>query len=272
MMTDPVKSGAAANPANHPRLHLGCGRHPHPAWINADLVPVDDDVRALDVTRPLPFETASMEAVYHAHLIEHLEPSIGRRFIEDCYRVLRPGGVIRVTVPDLEQIAREYLDCLESAERGDEGSEARYDWIVLEMLDQLVRTRSGGEMLRHWSRDEVPAEPYVIRRMGDQYTATRKAIVDHRRAHGCLPPWADVDEAGPDAEAALRRTGEVHRWMYDRFSLQRLLRSAGFHPVMVRAPAESHIADWTQFGLEVGPDGRVRKPDSIAVEGIKPAD
>ncbi len=277
MITDPgrAKPNAAEKSADIPRLHLGCGKRSHPSWINADLLPVDIGVHRIDVTKPLPFKAASMETVYHAHLLEHLAPTAGRRFIEDCYRVLRPGGVLRVTVPDLEQIAREYLSCLESAERDEEGAEARYDWIVLELLDQLVRTRSGGEMLRRWSQEQVPAENYIVQRIGGEYTAIRRAIVEHRRAYSCPPPWAcplSEEESSPEAEVAFRRTGEVHRWMYDRFSLKRLLQSVGFHSVTVMLPSESHILDWEQFGFEVGADGHVCKPDSIAIEGIKPAD
>ena len=107
------------------------------------------------------------------------------------------------------------------------------------MLDQLVRTRTGGEMLRQWTLEQVPAEDYIVSRMGGQYTTTREAILEYRRAHGCPPPWASPpgDEATePDAEVAFRRTGEVHKWMYDRFSLTRLLQSAGFESVTVMPP------------------------------------
>jgi len=58
-------------------------------------------------------------------------------------RLLRPQGVLRVVVPDLEQIARTYLTALEQASCSQEWA-ANYEWIVLEMYDQTVRTQSGG--------------------------------------------------------------------------------------------------------------------------------
>jgi hypothetical protein len=67
-----------------------------------------------------------------------------------------------------------------------------------------------------------------------------------------------------------RRSGEVHHWMYDRYSLQVLLESVGFEQVRVCQANESLIPNFTEYGLDVETDGRVRKPDSLFMEAIKP--
>jgi hypothetical protein len=71
-------------------------------------------------------------------------------------------------------------------------------------------------------------------------------------------------------EVLFRRSGEVHQWMYDRLSLQRLLESHGFEQVRRCTAHESRIADFASYELDaVG--GQVRKPDSLFMEAAKPA-
>ena len=66
-----------------------------------------------------------------------------------------------------------------------------------------------------------------------------------------------------------RMSGEVHLWMYDRYSLTRLLEQHGFEDARVLAAGESAIPDWRRFQLDVDPNGVPLKPDLIYVEGRK---
>jgi SAM-dependent methyltransferase len=50
----------------------------------------------------LPFESETVEFIYTSHFVEHLYLSEARRFFAEAYRVLKPGGIFRVCVPDLE--------------------------------------------------------------------------------------------------------------------------------------------------------------------------
>ena len=58
--------------------------------------------------------------------------------------------------------------------------------------------------------------------------------------------------------------------MYDRFSLERAIRRAGFDSITVQEPGESAIPDFADHGLEVL-EGRVRKPDSLYLECVRPS-
>jgi predicted SAM-dependent methyltransferase len=92
---------------NDLKLHLGCGKTFKPGWINIDLWPHAD--LALDMRRPLPFEDGSCALIYSEHFLEHIdypEPVVG--LLRECYRVLRPGGVFSVGVPDTEWPIAEY--------------------------------------------------------------------------------------------------------------------------------------------------------------------
>ncbi|CAL80634.1 conserved hypothetical protein; putative S-adenosyl-L-methionine-dependent (SAM)-methyltransferase [Bradyrhizobium sp. ORS 278] len=65
-------------------------------------------LRYVDLTKPLPFADASMSAIFSAHVFEHLFPDEIERLVLEAHRVLAPGGVCRVVVPDVERIVALY--------------------------------------------------------------------------------------------------------------------------------------------------------------------
>ena len=250
------------------RVNLGCGSHFHPDWVNVDMVPSSPEVLAHDLRTRLPFDAACFGVVYHSHVLEHFKRAHATAFMRECFRILAPGGVIRVVVPNLEVIARLYLQYLDQAAAGDEQADQRYQWMTLELLDQLVRDEGGGDMLKFWKRNPMPAEDFVVERMGSE---VRNAVAALRRQPG--PP--DVtDGAGPEPDAAavgaFRCSGEVHKWMYDRWSLAKLLRECGFTDARVCAANESRIPNFVSYLLDLEADGSTRKPDSLFMEAQKP--
>ena len=92
------------------RLHLGSASNRLPGWVNVDLVRPG---RALDLywdlRRPIPFPDSSVDAIFAEHLLEHLPFPAGIRLLRECRRVLRPGGIVRVGVPDLDRYVASYL-------------------------------------------------------------------------------------------------------------------------------------------------------------------
>lgn len=89
------------------RLHLGSGGERKAGWVNVDLLgdPVD---LVWNLASPLPFESASVDAVFHEHLLEHMPLRAGAALMRECYRVLKPGGILRVGVPDAGKLIRSY--------------------------------------------------------------------------------------------------------------------------------------------------------------------
>lgn len=248
-------------------LNLGCGARRHPDWVNVDFCAHAPDVLAHDLATPLPFADDSFDAVYHSHVLEHLPREAASGFLAECRRVLRPGGVLRVAVPDLERLARTYLELLEAAQAGDERAAVRYDWIVLELFDQMVRNVSGGAMRAWWEREPMPAEDFVFERVGSE---ARDCIAALRAARAARP--AEAPQAPPPDALAIGRfrlSGEVHQWMYDRHSLGRLLLAAGLRDPVVRQARESAIPGFSGYLLDLEPDGAVRKPDSLFMEAVK---
>lgn len=261
------RNKVASGAASLDYLNLGCGEHFSPDWTNVDLKGDDSQVIQHDLRKPLPFGDSSFSVVYHSHVLEHLSRPAGAAFVRECFRVLKGGGVLRVAVPDLERIARLYLESLDRAVAGDNFAAKRYEWIVLELIDQLAREQPGGEMLKYWRQNPMPAESFVFERMGHE----ARRVVERLRAKQNKVTERESSESPSDREAAeFRARGEVHKWMYDRFSLGELLKQTGFIDPRVRSATESAIPDFARFHLDAGPDDAVRKPDSLFMEALKP--
>jgi predicted SAM-dependent methyltransferase len=275
-------------------LNVGCGSRFHPAWTNLDLVAADPSVLAYDVRRGIPFPENSFEVVYHSHVLEHMEKSDARKFIAECVRVLKPGGVLRVAVPDLERIVRDYLTELDAALSGDPAAKANYEWLMLELFDQFAREESGGEMAEYLRRSSLPNKSFVEKRIG---SSLFDAVANHSpgfekrssisaklrriaRASGRIlanshyrRDWffrLFFRKEYPLLQLGrFRNAGEVHRWMYDRFSLSQLLQESGMVDILVRTASESYIPDWPSYRLDLEEDGTIVKPDSLFMEGRK---
>jgi predicted SAM-dependent methyltransferase len=270
-------------------LNVGCGERFHPEWTNLDLGRSAAGVISADLRQGIPFPDAQFDSVYHSHVLEHLAPADGRNLIRECYRVLKPDGILRVVVPDLEGIARHYLKSLDALDRKETNARANHHWMTLELLDQMVRSRSGGEMTAWIRNPESPDLDFVRARMGAEFETVlggqprpraarsiwSKVRNEARRVAERLALALVVFTSGSRGAAAyregrFRQAGEIHRWMYDRVSLGALLEELGFLETTVCAPRESRIADFGRFQLDVV-DGRVRKPDSLFIESVKPA-
>jgi len=255
-------------------LNVGCGHRFHPEWTNIDLVSTGSFVKAHNIYVGIPYPNKTFDAVYHSHLLEHLPKRFAPDLFKECYRVLKPGGIIRVATPDLEQMARSYLDLLERSVEGDTDAEKQYEWILIELLDQMVRNQSGGEMFEYWKQNPMPAESYVIDRCGSEVLGALDFI---RKNSEKLTPYHDAylnairgnDQNEMMKIAKFRLSGEIHQWMYDRFSLKKLLKDCGFEGIRVCAADESGIPNFNSYLLDIEPNGQVRKPDSFFMEAEK---
>jgi predicted SAM-dependent methyltransferase len=90
----------------HPvrKLHLGCGSLMLPGWLNTDAFPRHPSVTFLDATSRYPLPGDTFDFVYSEHMIEHIPFASAQVMASEAYRVLRPGGIMRVATPDLERI------------------------------------------------------------------------------------------------------------------------------------------------------------------------
>lgn len=91
------------------KLNLGCGRNIKTGWINIDLFEEKADLQ-LDLREEFPFPDESVAIIYSEHFFEHLEyPEEALKFLRESLRVLVPGGIFSVAVPDTEWTLTSYL-------------------------------------------------------------------------------------------------------------------------------------------------------------------
>lgn len=120
------------------KLNLGCGLQTPDGWINIDssmgarlakrpilkkclqtFIPRSwgilpnanwpDNVKWMNITNQFEFDANSVDVVYSSHTIEHLTYNEASFVFKESHRVLKPGGIIRIIVPDFGQLVDSYL-------------------------------------------------------------------------------------------------------------------------------------------------------------------
>jgi predicted SAM-dependent methyltransferase len=105
-----VVRGAGKRDAKYLNLGSGPRGKADGGWINVDGYRDRNVDICLDFNRRLPFPDGQFEGIFCEHVFEHFDFEQGQALLKECLRVLRPGGRIRIIVPDGEKILRTYLD------------------------------------------------------------------------------------------------------------------------------------------------------------------
>ena len=99
------------------KLNIGCGKLIVKEWINIDLfnfnVPKDiekNNILQQDIRQGVPFKNNTIENIYSSHFIEHLNFEQVLIFFKECFRVMNPGGIIRISCPDLRILCKKYIE------------------------------------------------------------------------------------------------------------------------------------------------------------------
>jgi predicted SAM-dependent methyltransferase len=84
------------------KLQVGTGKNFLEGWINSDIDPNSNNKIYLDASKTFPFEESTFNYVFSEHMIEHITYQEGLNMLSECYRILIPGGKIRIATPDLQ--------------------------------------------------------------------------------------------------------------------------------------------------------------------------
>ncbi len=249
-------------------------------WVNLDWHPHSKHVKKADLLGALSFKDESFDAIYTSHFIEHIPKEKVDFVLGECFRVLKPGGVLRVVVPDFEEIVREYIRNLDNEQF------EKAEFNTVELLDQCVRSRSGGRLAAWRSDPDLSQEfrDYVSIRTGYKFKALSSGISIRKRSHlgipkitktriqwlycriltSTMPDWFVLNHIN------FTNTGELHKWVYDEKTLSNHLMSAGFKNVHRFSPDTSQIENFPFVPLDLDENHSVRKgAESMFIEASK---
>jgi predicted SAM-dependent methyltransferase len=248
-------------------------------WVNCDFAPKSKDVSLLDLAKQLPYKDNFFDLIYCSHFIEHIDRKKSIGFIQECHRILKSGGSIRIVTPDFENIVKEYIKNLEKKDF------LYAEFNMIELIDQCVRTISGGQLSK-WYKDANESKDlanYIKTRTGHgvssriprksfksfknlsvkkvkikiEYLFSRLVII-------MLPRWFKENHI------SLTATGEKHLWIYDFNTLSTLLRNSGFKDISRHNCDSSRVLDFPFYPLDLDDKGASLKGDeSMYIEATK---
>jgi SAM-dependent methyltransferase len=268
------------------KLNFGCGDRIADGWINVDFHASDPRVRRFNLLKGFPYPDNHFEVVYSSHVLEHFTREQAQFLLSEANRVLKPGGILRIVVPDLAGTCKEYLRILALPDNERQKGQL-YSWIIIELLDQLVRSRPSGEMgpflqklrdgdnreMSEYVRSRTENTPWAapvktsfldkLRRVTPQKVASRLTYW-HLRCVGRLIPRHLRSMVLIETSI-----GERHRWMYDFYGLSKLCEKAGFLDCRALSYNESAIPGFHEDHLDSNPDGTSYKNNSVYLESSK---
>ena len=84
------------------KLQIGSGANRIEGWLNSDYFPVRPEVIHIDATRRFPLESNCIDYVFNEHMIEHIPYQAGYHMLGEIHRILKPGGKLRISTPDIQ--------------------------------------------------------------------------------------------------------------------------------------------------------------------------
>jgi predicted SAM-dependent methyltransferase/glycosyltransferase involved in cell wall biosynthesis len=120
-ITDMVITASKENimtiPYDSIKLNIGSFTVMSKGWVNCDILDLKDYANKngfvfdqFDASKKIPYHDNSVSLIVASHFLEHLDRAEGAKFLEECFRVLKINGIIRITVPDAKILAKYYLE------------------------------------------------------------------------------------------------------------------------------------------------------------------
>lgn len=239
-------------------LNLACGARTHPEWNNLDFSPYAKLARRPKLAALL--RRIGILSRQRFNRLQYVDPDIL------CYNLLK-----KLPFADQTFDVVYHSHFLEHLDRH----------LAPPFLSECHRVLKTGGILRIALPDLHPlAEAYL-----DSY---RKLENNPQHLHlhqqnvaAIFDQMVRVESSGTNEQKPLVRwiekkmgrnaqsTGELHRWMYDFYSLKALLEELGFHSVSKQLADTSAVPGWSRFHLDTNSDGTTYKPESLFVEAKK---
>lgn len=162
-----------------------------------------DNIKVWDLRRGIPCADGTVDAVYHSHFLEHVDRDAVPTLLREIHRVLKPGGIHRIAVPDLEVLARSYVQHLDVCARQPEQAAVHdpyvaglYWWSVIREATGTSRQRGFRRWLENALLGDARARGQTHQWMYDRYNLTallqQTGFTDctqHRWDSSGIPDW-----------------------------------------------------------------------------------
>ena len=267
------------------KVNIACGGSYLPDWYNYDYSSDSALVHKANLLDVMPIKDMSAEIVYSSHFLEHIPREFIGRFVSECFRITKHGGYLRLVLPDLEELCTTYL----AARHANEHLKA--DFLTLELLDQCVRSNQGGDLglyyedLLHNKENSLDMIEYVKFRTGHivmsessrhrgniffRFLKNPKRIINILERYYCRLIILLLPKAFRRQNISLAEIGEKHAWVYDFYTVEKLLRKAGFVDIQRMTSKTSNIESFPFHPLDLLDNGQPRKgSESMYIEARK---
>jgi predicted SAM-dependent methyltransferase len=192
-----------------------------------------DNIIAHDLRKGIPSETNSVDVVYHSHIFEHIPKNNAIPFLKEIFRVLKPGGIHRIVIPDMEILCTELIEHIQVCDEQHDLTNdelAKHNNFVDNIIGQCLQEESTG----------TGRQSHIRRILENLIFGNAK------------------------------KRGHTHLWMYDRINLELLLRQTGFTNIKKFEYNNSDIREWNDYVLDMDNDGTQYKKRSLFLEATKP--
>lgn len=92
------------------KLHIGCGSNILEGWLNTDIRDDHEDIAYMDAGLAFPLGAETLDFIFSEHLLEHLKLNQQVIMLNECRRVLKKDGVLRIATPSLDFLFSLYTD------------------------------------------------------------------------------------------------------------------------------------------------------------------
>jgi predicted SAM-dependent methyltransferase len=144
-------------------VHLGCGPVNHPLFVNVDTVPAWH-LHYIHMVDRLPmFRDESVDLVYSSHCLEHIPFGQTRRVLMEWRRILKPGGLLYLSVPNFDVIVRYYqehgkkIEAMQGFLLGGQEYPSNFHYALFNETSLREHLSAVGfREIQNWSHDDIP--------------------------------------------------------------------------------------------------------------------
>ena len=234
-------------------LNIACGSNyiKQPDWVNLDYKRADG-VKKYNLLKKLPFQDSSFDAVYCSHFVEHIPLRKIDSFLQECMRVIKPGGVLRIVMPDYFFLCKEFIKNFENQDF------EKANFIKILTLDQCVRTNRGGYLKKYLldvhNNDDQDLKEYILEIIGEDFEAMNNSMtlfeqLNFSNFFKLLEIlWiylisSFLPSAFKNQNVSFTSVGEKHTWLYEEESFKRKLIENNFKEVLFPSFDESYLGN-----------------------------